>query len=334
MTTKQIRSDRVVLEANLDHWNRERGPRLETVIFRNDLTQQEALDFVCDGEGEVDIVTEVKADQAQQVLDSEYANLATVDAMRILTGIINRARTDVPLHDVRVRRALNLAIDRSKIIDGAFKGYAHPMAALTPPYADGLPGGLEPYAYNPEEAKRLLHEAGWPEGRPLKVAASPSWEGIAQLLVDDFRKSLGIDVTLKVIPPEEEQKNERTIIEKVIIPDFDVMVYAWFDLTSDAPPAVMHREFFHSSGAFRVGPVDDHVEELFGRFVAQIEPGKLAEVAAEIDRRVYDEALALFLCAPQALYAVNKHVNFQGHATTFELAETEVDEGHWSRRAE
>ncbi len=93
----------------------------------------------------------------------------------------------------------------------------------------------------------------------------------------------------------------------------------------------MHREFFHLTGAFRVGPVDERIESLFGEFVAQIEPGKLASAAAEIDQHGYDEALALFLCAPQALYAVNKHVSFQCHAATLELAETEVSEEHWSR---
>jgi len=49
----------VVLQANIDHWNRERGPRLERVTFRNDLSPEEALTLVCDTEGEVDIVTEV-----------------------------------------------------------------------------------------------------------------------------------------------------------------------------------------------------------------------------------------------------------------------------------
>ncbi len=332
MTTEQIRSERVVLEANLDHWNRERGPRLEKVIFRNDLSKEEALEKVCNGDGEVDIVTEVTADEAQQVVGSEHANLVTVDAMRILTGIINRFKTDAPLGDARVRRALNLAVNRDRIIQEGFKGYAHPMAALTPPYADGLPEGLEPYAHDPGEAKRLLQEAGWPEGRPLKVAAATSYEGIAKLLVEDFKASLGIEVTLTIVPPEDAKKREREIIEKVIVPEFDVLVYAWFDLTSDAPPAVMHREFFHSTGAFRVGPVDETIETLFGEFVAQIAPGKLAELAARIDQHIYDEALALFLCAPQALYAVNRHVSFQGHAATFELAETEVSEEHWSRR--
>jgi hypothetical protein len=41
----------------------------------------------------------------------------------------------------------------------------------------------------------------------------------------------------------------------------------------------------------------------------------------------------VFLCAPQALYAVNKNVEgFEGYAATFELAETRVNAQHWSRR--
>jgi hypothetical protein len=72
--------------------------------------------------------------------------------------------------------------------------------------------------------------------------------------------------------------------------------------------------------------------KLYAEMAAQIDGQKLVKVAEQIDRYVYDEALALFLCAPQALYAVNKHVNFGPYRTTFELAETEVDEEHWSRR--
>lgn len=59
---------------------------------------------------------------------------------------------------------------------------------------------------------------------------------------------------------------------------------------------------------------------------------KAAEISHRIDEFVRDEALALFLCAPEALYAVNKHVDFKPYRTTFELAETAVDDGHWSRR--
>jgi peptide/nickel transport system substrate-binding protein len=56
-----------VLEANRDHWNTERGPRLERVVFRNDLSPAEALELVCSGERDVDIVSEVSPADARRV---------------------------------------------------------------------------------------------------------------------------------------------------------------------------------------------------------------------------------------------------------------------------
>jgi len=160
LDTNQPRTERVVLEANTDHWNRERGPRLERVVFCNNVAPHRALDLVCDTEGEVDIVTEVAPTDAQKVIDSEHARLEAVDAMRILAGVINRGVSDVPLGDVRARRALNLAVDRDRLIREGFAGYAYPLAGLTPHYATGGPEGLDPYPHNPEEARRLFDEAG------------------------------------------------------------------------------------------------------------------------------------------------------------------------------
>ena len=76
------------------------------------------------------------------------------------------------MHDVRVRRVLNLAVDRERLINEVFHGYAHRVAALASPYSGGAPDGLEPYRHDPEEAKRLLSETGWPEGRALRLAAT------------------------------------------------------------------------------------------------------------------------------------------------------------------
>jgi peptide/nickel transport system substrate-binding protein len=125
------RSDRVVLEANTDHWNKERGPRLEKVVYVNDIDHAEALQKVCETEGEVDIVSEVSPEDAQKVTGSEHANLVTIDALRVVSGLINRNAE--LMDDVRVRKALNLAVDRDRLIDEVFHGYAHPVAALAPP---------------------------------------------------------------------------------------------------------------------------------------------------------------------------------------------------------
>lgn len=332
LPTGTPRTERVVLEANRDHWNPERGPRLERVVFRNDLSPTEALDLLCSTEGEVDLVTEVSPADAQRVLDSEHAQLATVNAMRVLVGIINRGADDVPLEDVRARQALNLGIDRARLIRDGFGGYAYPLAGLAPPYAAGRPEGQQPYPHDPEQARHLLSQAGWPSGRALRLAAPAELEGIADLLEADLRSSLGIDIETTIVPQDQLLAAQHALVEKVLPLPFDVLVHAWFDLASDAPPAVLHREFYHSTGAFRAGPRIDEVDTLLASFAAQTDPKQLTQIATTIDQYAYDEALSLFLCAPRALYALNRHVKFVGYAATFELAETQVDGEHWSRR--
>ncbi|MCA1729988.1 MAG: ABC transporter substrate-binding protein, partial [Actinobacteria bacterium] len=246
------RSDKVVLEANTDHWNEERGPCLERVVFRNDIEPAEALDLVCDAEGEVDIVTEVSPGDAERVENSEHAHLVSIDAMRVVSGLINRNAEF--LDDVRVRRALNLAVDRDRVIDEVFAGYAHQVAAMSPPYSWEVPDNLEPYPRDPGEARRLLSEAGWPQERPLKLAATTDVEAVARNLAGDFRDALGIEVELSVISDEDLVPAQRMLVEKNLTLPFDVLVHAWFDLAAGYPPAVIHREYFHSGGAFRAGP--------------------------------------------------------------------------------
>jgi ABC-type transport system substrate-binding protein len=332
LPTSQPRSQQVVLEANPDHWNLDRGPRLERVVFRNDLSPAEGLDLVCTTEGEIDVVTEVAPADARRVNDSEHAKLVRVDAMRVLVGVINRDAEGAPLHDLRVRRALNLAVDRDRLIQRAFAGYAYPLAGLTPHYAAGVPKGQQPYPHDADGTRQLLAEARWPAGRALRLAAPADLEGVARLLSQDFRASLGVDVDLTVIPPERLLAAQHALVEKVLPLPFDVLVHAWFDLSADAPPAVLHREFFHSTGAFRTGPPIAELEQLLARFATATDPVALGSLTTDIDRFVYDQALAVFLCAPQALYAVNRHVAFDGYAATFELAETQVTQQHWSRR--
>jgi peptide/nickel transport system substrate-binding protein len=324
------RTDRVVLEANTDYWNRERGPWLEKVIYRNDIDPAEALDKVCNTEGEIDIVSEVSPADAQKVEGSEYAHLVSIDALRVVSGLINR-NADF-MGDVNVRKALNLAANKTGLISDVFKGYAHPVAGMAPPYSGGAPDGVEPYPHDPGEAKRLLSEAGWPEGRALRLASTSDVTPIAEYLADSYRESLGIEVEVIHIPDEDLLSAQRALVEKNLELPFDVLVHAWFDLAAGYPPAVIHREYFHSAGAFRAGPPLREFDDLLAASVNEKDDAKLGELGKQIDKLVYDEALNVFLCCPQALVAVNNQVNFTGHAATLELAETDVTEEHWSRR--
>ena len=331
LDTREERTDRVVLTAFADHWNKERGPRLEKVVYRNDISPADALDLVCNSEGEIDLVSEVSPADADKVKNSEFARLEAIDSMRVLLGLINRGAEDAPLADVRVRRALNMAVDRARLVQEGFGGYAHPSAGVIPPYAGGF-ADLKPYAHDPDAAKGLLAEAGWPEGRALKLATTSSTEGIAGMLADQFKQSLDIEVDLIVVPDEDLLAAQHALVEKVMPLPFDILLHAWIDLSSDAPPAFMHHYLYSEGGAFRTGPPVAEFDEMMNRFVREIDADKQNDLSVEIDRFVYDQALSVFLVSPQALYAVNKNVNFVAHATTLELAETSVTEEHWSRK--
>ena len=318
----------VVLEANLDHWNRTRGPWISKAVFRNDLTPDRALELCLTTDGEVDILTEVSPADAARVQASEHARLVVNDANRVLVGIINRQERDVPLQDPEVRRALNLAVDRAKLIADGLNGYASPLSALTPSWCSGYPEGAAPYEHDPSQAKKLFQ--GWPEGRPLRLATAGAFEGVASMIGDDVRAALGIEVEIVVVPESVAAVGARVLVENKLTAPWDVLLFGWFDLSSEAPPAAVHREFFGLDGAFRVGPPVPEFDVLFDEMKVQLEGEKLVEVAERIDAMCYQESLALFLCAPQALYAVNNSVSFGPYRTTFELAEVTVDDQHWS----
>lgn len=318
----------VVLEANLDHWNRARGPWIERAIFRNDLTPDKALDLCLTTDGEVDIVTEVSPADAERVEASEHARLVVNDANRVLLGIINRQARDVPLDSVDVRRALNLAVDRAQVIAKGLNGYATPLSALTPSWCSGYPKDAKPYEQDAAKAKQLF--TGWPQGRPLRLATAGSFSGVARLVADDIRAALDIEVDVIVVPDADAAVGGRALVENKLPSAWDVLLFGWFDLSSEAPPAAVHREFFGLDGAFRIGPPVPEFDALFDEMKVQLDGERLVEVAERIDALCHDQALALFLCAPQALYAVNNHVSFGPYRTTFEVAEVTVDEGHWS----
>jgi peptide/nickel transport system substrate-binding protein len=330
--TGELRTPRVVLEANPDH-NSGRRAKLERVVFVNDLTPAEALDAVCDHEGEVDIVTEVSPADAKRVEDSQHAKLITIDANRMLTGVFNTyAENDAPLQDVRMREALNWAVDRHRIVDEAFHGYATPLAALTPAWCNGAVADLEPRRRDVARARELFEAAGWPAGRALRIAADASLEGIARMIAADVEDALGITSDVIVVPAEGMVAGARALIEKKLPPPWDVLLNPWFDLSSDNPAAFVHREFFGHDGGFRAGPPDPEFDRIFGELARTIDPERSRALAEEIDRYVYDQSKALFICAPNALYAVNRHVDFKAYRATFELADTEVSPEHWSRR--
>ncbi len=328
---KEDRTPELVLEANPTYWDRKRGPFVEKVVFRNTLSPAEALDLCIGGDGEVDIVTEVSPADARRVIDSKFARLEACDANRVLVGVFNRhPGRDVPLDDKNLREALNLAVDREKIIRDGMLGYASNVACLTPPWCAGSPSDLEPFPLDAGAARAAFANVAWPANRPLRIATGGAFAGIANLIADDIRANLGIAVEVDVGDDAGALAGSRLLAEGKLVPAWDILLNFWFDISSEATPAMIHREFFGADGAFRVGPELPDFDRMYWDMAGQTDGPKLIAKAEAIDRYTRSEALGLFICSPKSLTAVNNHVKFTPYATTFELAEAEVTEGHWS----
>jgi hypothetical protein len=93
----------------------------------------------------------------------------------------------------------------------------------------GRPGTLP---HDAEEAIRLLSEAGWPQDRALRLAATTEVEALFHHLADDFRNALGIEVNLTIIPDEDVMSAQKTLVEKNLPLPFDELVHGWFDLVA------------------------------------------------------------------------------------------------------
>lgn len=104
------------------------------------------------------------------------------------------------LDDARVRRALSMTVDRQLLTDTVLKGVNVPAYSVTPP---GTLGYQPPklFEFDPEEGRRLLAEAGYPDGRgmpPLEILynTSEAHRKIAVALQQMWKKHLNIDVTM------------------------------------------------------------------------------------------------------------------------------------------
>ena len=333
---QEDRTPTVRLAANPDYWDKDRGPHLREVVFRNDLSPTEALERVCTTEGEVDIVTEVSPADAARVESSEHARLVAVDAVRAVAGVINRDAEGLPLADRRARQALNLAVDRDRLVREAMHGHATPLAGLAPDAALEEGYRLTPYPREAEHAAGLWREAGGatdanPE-RPLRISAPGNLEGVARAVGEDVEGALGVGVEVTIRTAEDEPRLRRRLAEKGLGQEWDVFIHEHGAQLLGSVVPELHRAFVGATGEFRAGPVIPEFEELFADLAGRTSPEEQGEVSHRIDRFVHDEALALFLCAPRALYAVNRRVDFTPYRTSFELAETSVNEQHWSRR--
>ncbi|WP_299758508.1 ABC transporter substrate-binding protein [uncultured Boseongicola sp.] len=168
---------RTVLEINENYWGTGEFPmeitRIEYTPIQNAATRVAAL-----LSGEVDFVQDVPVQDLERVASTDGLEVRTAPQNRVIFFGMNMGDADLandsvegknPLADVRVRTAMNIAINRDAIKQVVMRDQSQPAGMISPPFVNGWTAELDASVTDIERAKALMGEAGYGDGFSIQL---------------------------------------------------------------------------------------------------------------------------------------------------------------------
>lgn len=194
--------------------------------------------------------------------------------------------TREPFDDSRVRRALSLAIDREAIVSKVTRGGQAPAGSFTPP---GV-GGFEPtqrVSFDPDEARRLLAEAGYPEGRGFPASdllynTSESHRTIAEAIQQMWKVELGIELELY-------NQEWKVYLDSLDNLDYDVTRSGWVAVYDDANQFL--EIFTPGNPNNHTGWEDQTYRDLHAASMREPDPQRRHELLQQLDAMLIEQAV-------------------------------------------
>ncbi len=290
------RGQRITLEANPDYWGG--APTPKRLVFR----------FIADPStraaelkaGGVDIITGPPVAQLKELASGDTA-IVTVPAVRVIAYPINTLQK--PLGDVRVRRALNLAVDRGTIVKTLLQGYGKPTGQPFIPGWLGYDPDIKPFAYDPAQAKKLLAEAGYPSGFDLTWNISTGVFLADKEIAEAASAMLGqVGVRVRLVP------TERAKIQKDLeAGTFDGITAGQWGTVAESD--VMAKWFFRPH--IFTPELDAKLAQLVSAGSSEVDRGKRGKIWTELSRFAHDEALWLYIHYQDEAIAKRRDIPWQ-----------------------
>ena len=186
---------RLVFEKNADYW-RNGIPYLDQVVF--EVGQEPIVALLRLQNGEVDVPGDgIPPAKFQEVMADPAQAERVVEGGQLHTGYITMNVNTPPLDNVEVRKAINMAINKDRIVQ-IINGRAVPATQPLPPSMPGYTEGYEGYPFDPEAAKQMLADAGLPDGfeTELYVMNTDPNPRIAQAIQQDLA-AIGVKASIQ-----------------------------------------------------------------------------------------------------------------------------------------
>jgi peptide/nickel transport system substrate-binding protein len=268
--------------------------RLELILIANEVTRLNALrSGQIHGAG----ISPVQIDEARLA----SLNVQTRIGLEAVYLHLNRTRSKFP--DVRVRQAMNLAINRDAIVRALSLGYGE---ASVQPFPEGYMAydpltGRDYYRHDPARARKLLEDAGLGDGFSFELIVGSSID--AMPLLEALQAQLGA-VGIQVRPRmlEGAQIAERFLVAQ----ESDAALGTWGGRPD--PSQTLSLLFTPGALANPGGHTTPEVQRLADAARREIDPDKRHDLLQAATRQITSEALGLFVYLPSTTYAVRPEV--------------------------
>ena len=296
-----VKGQEVVLVANDEYW---RGrPALDKVIIRI-YKDPSALRIALET-GEIDMALGIQPSDIPALQKNPNLKMVSVDGLVIEWLGMNLRRE--PFNNVLFRKAINYAIDYDYILNNILRGTATRLYGPLPPAVFGYDPEVEKYGYkyDPEKAKQLLAEAGYPGGKGLrKLELIISTEerperGEVAAVIQNNLKEIGIEVEVVNL-------DWSSFLDRLFNYDFDMYMVDWFPDYVD--PDDWITPLFTAEGLGLDGYNNTKVNELAKQARMTTDPQKRLELYKELQRIIVEDAPWAFLYVPKQYVFMSKKV--------------------------
>jgi len=257
--------------------------------------------------GDVDFLYEV-GPETREFLQSEASVELHTFLRAYVYGVVFNARRPI-FSDVEVRKALNYAVDRAKIVDQAFRGHATVASGPAWPLHWAYDKSAPQYLYDPGRAAATLEKAlkshgpALPSSKTLKfVCLIPEnvqlWERLA-LMVQRNLAEIGVEMGLEAVPVD-------AFNQRIAAGDFDVLLMEMVSGTSvNRPFSFWHSTGIHSFSGYANNSVDAALEDIR----RAIDDNAYRQGFHQFQRATFDDPPAIFLAWGETARAVSRRFN-------------------------
>ncbi|WP_156642231.1 ABC transporter substrate-binding protein [Arthrobacter sp. B6] len=295
-TDKTIAGTTYVLERRDDHWNADAYP-FKTVTIRAIADRTALFNALLTGELDAGTVDGTQAEQAK----GGGLNVKPVDSTAIAELVLaDRAGTVTPeLADVRVRKAINMALDKEGVVKAILRGNGKTTNQVFNEFSPAYDPKLDDvYSYDREAARKLLAEAGYPDGFKLVMPANlPSLQyqpTISQLLGD-----IGIKVEWEPVPATSAGQNTKW--------------GAYWNIGGTAAATRTAAVYYRSGGSQNpFKSTDPKLDKLFQQLDAETDTKRQGEILRDINEFGVQEAWFAPVFSQTTLWATQPGFEYVG----------------------